>query len=255
LWNQILLNNENYVRKFIDSDEFDKLKFTIRTTDDTKDIKYGIDNGLWLETIIDALWQGIFSPDLSALNNLTASDVHGNGIVDVKPNKESPYSIQVTSELAQHLIETSQLMKWFRYPAAVEIKGDYTDSVFKFERRKEGSNNYRFTYISRIKKLSEEHLTYSLTPKNIYISGLVSRIVNRVMEYNGFDKYEYEECLKSIFEFKDKRTVFIPSIKDCIKEELERCNYKSEIHTLRKYISGHLNDFIPMSNIVYNEQE
>lgn len=256
LWGELqeeYRKNNSYQRKFIDPKSLNNLLFMIRNLDETRDVAFGIDNGLWLATFVDALWQGIFSNHLTALYNLSASDVHGN-LVDVKSDEEKPYTIEVTNELAENLIKVSQLRKWLRHPGAVEIQGKYPDSCFKFERRREDSDNYRHSYMSRIRKIYTDHLDYKLQAKNIYISGLVMRITKRVMEFHGFDDSKYEDCLRNIFEIKDKRAVFPPSVKINIEEELERCNYQSGFHTLRRYIAGHIEDFIPEPSVVENAQ-
>lgn len=233
-------------RKFIDANSFNALLYLIKSEKFWCVPERGINNGLWYATFLDAIWHGIYSSDFSAIYNLRVSDIHGN-YIRVKPEDAPSFECYCDSAILLNMVDTANLKAWYNNSAIVSITGKYDDSIFKFERRKgnENSGNYRFTYNSRLKYISKGFLEYSLTPKNLYISGVVNRITNRLSESDilGFEKYE--DYLDYVFGVKSNTTRLQGFVKEIISEELEKTGYSGSFYNLKRYVSGNISDFIP----------
>ena len=114
----------------------------------------------------------------------------------------------------------------------VDVRGAYYDSIFKIESRDTGSDGtYRHSYYARLRKISKEYIGYSITPLQLYVSGIMHRI-NVELNKNNI-------TLQQAF-VEDSRDKLSYSI---ISKELIRCNYGGEVNHFRDLVRGHLDSF------------
>lgn len=192
------------------------------------DLGYG-KNGLYIQTLFRAVFEGICSNSLNVLINLRASDVHSN-IVTLKESDEEIWNIEVSEVLARNLIEVSKNDKWERENIygdfTIPIDGKFSDSVFKIEHRTGVTDkSYTRSYRLRFETITKYYIGYSVSLKNLYISGMIARITEK-MEGLGLD-------LMTILEINDEIGMRI------VKEELDRCHYKSPVGHFKKYVLSH----------------
>ena len=87
--------------------------------------------------VLGSIYNGIYSPDMSALDNLRAMDINEseNSII-VRPNNAEPYTLQVEEWLAKFLyelaFESKQRRKRKNGIVWEDVDGKYSDSCFKF---------------------------------------------------------------------------------------------------------------------------
>jgi hypothetical protein len=206
-----------------------------------KDVCTNIDiyedyNSFYIQTLFRCLYEGIYSDDMSVIKNLRASDVNNN-IVTLRRDKEEPYDLLITDELAEDLIKLSSVDIWERRnrygTCKINISGVYNDSCFKAESRKGSSEySYRYTYYRILRKISNEYLGYNLLPLQIFVSGIMYRININFID-NGIS-------LKDGFADKNKNRI----VNKIISNELNRCHYDIEVRNFREMVSGHIDVFI-----------
>jgi hypothetical protein len=231
-------------RKFIDVNSFNTLVTLVRNAEDNRVPERGVDNGLWCATFLETIWCGAFSSDFSAVNNLRVSDIHGDCIC-IKPSDAAPFEIRCDRKIIQDMIDTANLKAWHRGRITVPIEGDYSDSVFKFERRKKDSNNFKSSFAKRMINISKEYLEYSLSPRNLYVSGLVNRFINGLIEQDSIGFDSFEECLNYVFGVTSSGTKSPSFVLKLISDKLKEFGYTSSFYNLKRYVSGYISDFIP----------
>jgi hypothetical protein len=214
-------------KKFISNEDFKRI---------THDISlYEEYNSLYYETLFRAVYEGIYNDDLSVLKNLRKSDIDDN-IVTLREDNNHVYKIKVSDRLAKDLKQLADINIWERRNrfsvCKVEMRGIYSDSVFKVEHRSTSSNgSYRFTYYSKLRKIAKEYLEHSLLPLQLYTSGIMHRI-----------KVELEKNNISLEEaFTDNSRNKMAHL--IIQKELIRCNSSIEIGNFRELVKGHLDSF------------
>lgn len=192
-------------------------------------------NPLYYQALFKCIYEGIYNDDLSVLKNLRASDINGNTITLHEDNGHT-YRIKVSTQLAQELVELAQTDKWLRPNryglCRISMRGLYHDSVFKIEDRKTASDDsYKFTFYSKLRKIGDEYLEFSMLPFQLYISGIMHRVIARLEEKN----ISIEDAFSD-----NNRDKTVHSI---ISAELVRSNYSSETGNFREIVKGHLDSF------------
>lgn len=215
----------NPVKKFISKEEFEDLLFNIETTEEL--------NVLFNVSLLSVIFEGIYSEDMSVINNLRASDIHEN-CVTVRNDNGETYPLFISSKLSDEiqelsLTQTVERRNRFNY-FTIPVYGQFPDSVFKLENRESGTN-YRFSYFSRFRKISKDYLDFSLKPRYLFISGMMSRIKEQ-LEQNGMTLQ---------FAFIDSPMNRVAC--DIIQAELDRCHYSSDRNNLREIVNGFISDF------------
>lgn len=190
-------------------------------------------NALYYQLLFQCLYEGIYNNDMSVIKNLRGSQINGN-IITLEESNGHKYKLEVSSELCGDLIELSQNNTWERKNRygtfKIEIQGEYPDSIFKLENRN-NSQNVKFSYYNKLRKISKEYIEYTLLPMELYISGIMYRLKNIFSEHG----ITLQEAFKE--ENKDKR------IHQIISEELFRCNYEIEVKNFREIVKGHIDVF------------
>ena len=215
-------------KKFISHKQYEQIIKDISTFEEY--------NALYFELLFSCIYYGIYNDNLSVIKNLRASDIQENGIVTLKEDNSHIYKIKIPERLARDLIQLSTINEWVRPNrfglCHVEMKGVYSDSVFKVESRSTNSEeSYKFSYYSKLRKISKEYVGYSLLPLQLYTSGVMHRIKIE-LEKNGIS---LEEA------FADNSRNRMAHL--IISKELIRCNSSVEVGNFRELVKGHLSSF------------
>ena len=248
LQEQDIVNNDNFYQMVQSLDKkllwkkakpFSKKKFISNEQYQRaiKDIAmYEEYNALYYELLFSCIYYGIYNDDLSVIKNLRKSDIDDNGIILLHEDNGHSYKLKVPEKLAKDLKQLADINIWERRNrfgvCKVDMRGVYSDSVFKIENRSTASNDsYRFTYYAKLRKIAKEYLEYSLLPLQLYTSGIMHRIKVEL------DKNEisFEEA------FADNSRNRMSHL--IISKELMRCNSNIEVGNFRELVKGHLDSF------------
>lgn len=218
----------NAKRKFISYNQFKE------TLDEIE--KYEEYNTLYFQLIFRCVYEGIYNDDMSVAKNLRSSEIETNTVVLHEDNGHT-YKLKITEKLAEDLKKLEQISYWERpnrYGVCkVDMRGAYYDSVFKIESRNTSSDGtYRHSYYARLRKISKEYIGYSITPLQLYVSGIMHRLnvelnKNNITLEEAFADRNYDKLSYSI-----------------IEKELVRCNYNGEVNHFKDLVRGHLESFI-----------
>ena len=215
-------------RKFINNEEYQRVIKDIATYEEY--------NALYYELLFSCIWNGIYNDDLSVIKNLRSSNINENGIVTLEEDNGHTYKLKIPEKLASDLKQLASINTWQRPNrygiCSVDMRGAYSDSVFKIENRSTASNDsYRFTFYAKLRKIAKEYLEYSLLPLQLYTSGVMYRI-----------KMELEKNDISLEEaFADNSRNRMAHL--IISKELIRCNSSIQIGNFRELVKGHLSSF------------
>ena len=217
----------NAAKKFISNYKFNEVYHDIGVYEEF--------NSFYYQMLFRCLYEGIYNDDMSVVKNLRASDIHGNTIL-LHDDDGHSYEINVSSELANGLKELSCVDVWERRNRSgvcrIKTTGVYNDSCFKVELRG-GSDDtsYRYSYYRCLRKISKEYLEYNLLPLQLFVSGMMYRIRERLCKHGI--------ALEDAFSIHNRDKI----VKDIISEELTRCNCDTEVKSFRQMVKGHLDIF------------
>lgn len=213
--------------KFISHEKYSEILLDI--------MRYEEFNSLYYKTLLQSIYDGLYSNDLSVLKNLRGQDIKDE-FVTLTEDDGHTYKINVSFELATDLKELANTCVWERKNryglCRVKMRGIQYDSVFKIEDRTTAADDaHRFALYSRLRKISNDYLGYSLLPFHIYISGIMHRI--------KIDLNQHGLSVEDAFS-ENNRNLLAHEI---ISKELIRSNYTSEIGNFREIVKGHLDAF------------
>jgi hypothetical protein len=215
-------------KKFINNEQYQRAVKDIATYEEY--------NALYYELLFSCVYNGIYNDDMSVVKNLRGSDINDDGTVILREDNGHIYKFKVSEKLAKDLKQLANITMWQRPNrfgiCNVEMRGVYPDSVFKIESRSTASNDsYKFTFYSKLRKMSKEYIEYSLLPLQLYVSGIMYRI-----------KVELEKNDISLEEaFADNGRNKMAHL--IIEKELVRCNSSIEMGNFRELVKGHLDSF------------
>jgi hypothetical protein len=215
-------------KKFINNEQYQRAVKDIATYEEY--------NALYYELLFSCVYNGIYNDDMSVVKNLRGSDINDDGTVILREDNGHIYKFKVSEKLAKDLKQLANITMWQRPNrfgiCNVEMRGVYPDSVFKIESRSTASNDsYKFTFYSKLRKMSKEYIEYSLLPLQLYVSGIMYRI-----------KVELEKNDISLEEaFADNSRNKMAHL--IIEKELVRCNSSIEMGNFRELVKGHLDSF------------
>lgn len=215
-------------KKFISGEEYQRV---------VKDIAmYEEYNALYYELLFGCIWYGIYSEDLSIIKNLRNKDIGDDGMIMLHEDNGHSYKLKVSERFAKDLKQLASINVWQRpnrfSVCNVEMRGVFPDSVFKVEHRTSASNgSYRFSYYSKLRKISQNYLEHSLLPLQLFASGLMHRIKTEL----GKNDISLEEAFA---DNSRNRTAHL-----IIEKELIRCNSCIETTNFRELVKGHLESF------------
>lgn len=214
-------------KKFISNEQFKRIVHDISLYEEY--------NALYYETLFRAVYEGIYNDDLSVLKNLRKSDIDDN-IITLREDNNHVYKIKVSDRLAKDLKQLADINIWERRNrfsvCKVEMRGLYSDSIFKVEFRSTASNgSYRFTYYSKLRKIAQNYVEYSLLPLQLFASGIMHRIKVELAKSD----ITIEEAFA-----KNSRNKTAHMI---IEKELIRTNSTIELTNFRELVASHLDSF------------
>lgn len=209
-------------RKFISSAEFEDIYDSI--------LRHEEHNALYYASLFASIYHGIYSDDLSALKNLRASDIDGTSV------HVGDIVIDVPIELSRNLLSLADSNTWWRnnrYGAyKVGTKGLYDDSCFKVESRNGTTEyTYRYSYYRMLRKIAKEYVGRGLTPLQLYVSGIMSRLSKRLDDVGV--------TLEDAFSDNNKNR----SVSRIIRDELDYSGYDIEVRNFREMVKGHIDTF------------
>ncbi len=215
-------------KKFISYEQYKRVVKEIATFEEY--------NALYYELLFSCIWFGIYSDDLSVIKNLRTSNISDDGMVILQEDNGHSYKLKIPEKLASDLKKLASINIWQRPNrfgiCNVDMRGVYSDSVFKIENRSTASNeSFRFTYYAKLRKIAKEYLEYSLLPLQLYTSGIMHRI-KVALEQNNIP---LEEAFAQNSRHKMAHLI--------IQKELVRCNSSIEIGNFRELVKGHLDSF------------
>lgn len=215
-------------KKFISYEQYQRIIKDIATYEEY--------NALYYELLFSCIWFGIYSDDLSVIKNLRSRDISDDGVIILQEDNGHTYKLKVPEKLASDLKQLASINIWQRRNrfgvCNVDMRGLYSDSVFKIENRSTASNDsFRFTFYAKLRKITKEYLEYSLLPLQLYASGIMHRI-KMELEKNDIS---LEEAFANNSRNKTAHLI--------IEKELVRCNSGIEIGNFRELVKGHLDCF------------
>lgn len=224
LWEQAKQETEG---KFLSYEQYQSVISRIR-------VEEGY-NPLYYEALFRSIYEGIYSDDLSVLKNLRRSDINGN-VITLHDDNNATYQLKVSEELAHQLEKLSNINIWYRPNkhgvCEVDLVGIFHDSVFMSEKRKNQSPKApRFSYYDKLRDIQENYVGYTLSPKNIYISGIVHRLKWLLDNHNI--------TLREAFAGNNRNEL----VRTIVINELNRCNGIIQIENFRELIKGHIDVF------------
>lgn len=225
LWKKAKPNSK---KKFISNEQFETIIKDIATYEEY--------NALYFELLFSCIYHGIYSDNMSVLKNLRSSDIQEDGMVTLREDNAHVYKIKIPLRLAKDLKQLATIDKWLRPNrfglCQVDMKGVYLDSVFKVENRTTNSDDsYKFSYYSKLRKISKEYVGYTLLPLQLYASGIMHRIKIELDKNNITLEEAFAQNSRN-------RTAHM-----IIEKELVRCNSSIEISNFRELVKGHLDAF------------
>lgn len=192
-------------------------------------------NSLYFCVLLRAVYEGVYSNSMNVLKNLRISDISNNEI-SLNEDDGTSYTIEVSEDLIRDLKILANIDKWERRNrygiCRVNMRGVHSDSIFKIENRTTAADDaHKFAIYSRLRKISNEYLGYTLSPYQIYISGIMNRIkIN--LEKEGIQ-------LDEAFSHNNRNRV----AHNIVVNELERSHFDSGISNFREIVKGHIDIF------------
>lgn len=222
---------ENYktiAKKYISNSDFEAFCVRIQTEEDH--------NILHLTSLVRSIYEGIYSDNLDVLINLKREDIRGN-IVTLRPDEDDSYDFEITSRLANDLIELSKIDLWehtnrFGTITRSPMEGDHIDSCFKMVVR--GASERKFAinrHQSLFRSLAQKYIDYPIRPYDLYLSGIMHRIAIN-LHNEGLNMAEVFEKRS-----RNKRGFAI------IQKELDRSKYKSDLQNFLVTMRGRVEMF------------
>lgn len=190
-------------------------------------------NALYYETLFMAIYEGIYSKDMSVLKNLRAKDIEDNKVT-LNPDVRESYTLNISKELANNLRKLSKVTTWDQTARSGDIHlslvGDFEDTCFKTVQRT--NKNEPAFYYRRIRKIASVYVEYPLRPYELFVSGLVYRI-SEELKANGIT---LQEAFSTHYRSPKVRNVFV--------NELSRCYYSNTVSNFREMIMNYLDVFL-----------
>lgn len=218
-------------RKYISNDEY---KLVMKKIGESEI------NDVYYKALFSAVYEGIYSDDMSVIMNLKDSDVDGK-VVHLHNDYGESWDVTVSDECAQLLIKNARLQDFFivapygGYRTEKEYCGrdGSKNACFKTALRNPSADrkqSCRQSYCRILRNL-DEYLGRHVKPKNIFLSGVMYR-----------SSIEMEKCGMSledafVYGYDNKEAMAV------IKDELNRSRYNIDNKGIKENIKGHLDEF------------
>ena len=187
-------------------------------------------NSLYYQSLFWAVYIGIYNDDLSVIKNLRASDIDGN-IITLRNDNGEEWKLNIPEQLVLDFVTLANDSIWYRKNrnglCKIQIEGVFYDSIFKVDIRIPNSKySYRSSYYTRLRKICEEYIGYTISPKNLFMSGMINRMKK---QYGKSDEL-----------FIDAIKISDPILVDVFNQEAKRCNYNVAFWNFRQTIMGRI---------------
>jgi len=234
VWNEVKGTVDD---RFISHQEFEFVLNSVLRNNS----KYYFYNNEYFAALFWCIYEGIYNSDYSLLYNLRACNINGCNVTTYNKNG-AEYKYVLPKKLVNILLELSDKDVWETSYANYDLIGEYPDCCFKKSHRtrkndkeetadKEETNKtntYVYFYRSRLRKINKEYIKRKLLPQEIFISGIMHRIILRAKEKH----IKWQE----IFRFKSKNSVY----NNIIVQELERSHYKTSVKAFKEKVVDYL---------------
>lgn len=201
-----------------------------------EDNKVNLLNSEYYAALFWCIYEGIYSKDYSLLANLRASNINKRTIITYD-NDGNDYKFVVPKELANLLIKLSKKDLWETTISNIGMIGKYQDSCFKIcqrpsrnkQKNKERiTDSYRTVYGNRHRTIVETYIKRKLSEQEVYVSGIMRRIVLKAEKYNI--------NWKDIFKEHNRNSLH----NNIILQELKHSNYQISIRSFREMVKNYL---------------
>lgn len=225
------LETNGIKKKYISYDEYNMLMQKIGESEI---------NDVYYKALLTAIYEGIYSDDMSVLMNLKDTDIDGN-VIKLHDDDGNDWDIEVSQQCAELLIMNARIQDFY----IVAPHGGYRtekkycgrdgslNACFKTALRNESADRKKSCRQSycRILRCLDEYLGRHTKPKNIFISGIMHRASLR-MEKLGMN-------LEDAFVFGNDNK----SAMAIVQKELAASRYQIDNKGLKENIKGHLDEF------------
>ena len=166
----------------------DIISDTINMDKESFDYKEGrILNPILSACVLGCLYNGIYSSDMSALDNLSSTDINRlEKSITIRPNDAEPYTIQAEEWLIDRLYNlSSDVMQRRKRRSGIvweRTEGKYPNSCFKFtfKSQPDWDNMNKASSVMRYDRLLKPLTKFSFL--NVFKSGIYHRIEERLAE-------------------------------------------------------------------------
>lgn len=191
-------------------------------------------NSLYYTTLFMAVYEGIYNADLSVIKNLRIKNIKDDKVLLIPDNGES-YWLKISKELVENLKELSKETHWKQFArygyTNKPLIGSYHDNCFKTVQRK-GATHEDFFYRTKLKKISTDYVEHPLSPFNLFISGMMFRITEKLKE----EGISLQEAFS--LHNRDKQ------VAEIFSDEFNRCRYSNVVRNFRELVVNHLDVFL-----------
>ena len=228
IWQEAKPNAE---QTFFTRKEFNKVMKGLNPNDPDEGFE---ENTLYYRTLFWAVYEGVYSKDMSIIENVRASDIDlENKQITLKDDKGNAYTMNdMPEQLLNDLIMCSKLQYWEQKKrgngiARYDMVGKYPDACFKALSSK-ARQNLKAGYQAKLKKITTTYFIGKITPIHIYYSGIAHRIADRLKA----NDISVDEA------FRERNNAFLPV--SIIRQELQRSHYNNPVHKFKEIIDSHL---------------
>lgn len=221
----------NAEQSFFTRREFD---FIFNMLDPDRNFEGFEENTFYYRTLFWAVYEGVYSYDMSILENVRASDIDlNNRQITLRDAKDNTYVMDdMPEKLLKDLIDCSNLKYWMQKKrggsiARYDMVGRYPDACFKALSSR-AKQNLKAGYQAKLKKITTAFFDSKISPPHIYYSGIAHRIADRLKEND----------ISIDSAFRQRNNAYLPV--SIIRQELERSHYNNPVHKFKEIIDSHL---------------
>lgn len=229
VWDEVKDSAED---RYISHEEFE---YVLKKIFDSDDVEPRLFNLKYYAALFWCTYEGIYNGDYSLISNLRACNINKRTITTYD-NEGVEYKFILPKRLINLLLNLGEENIWEATNSNKRMSGKYSDSCFKICQRKKRKSEdqvnqneaYRFFYFEKLRTINKKYIKRKLSPKEIYVSGIMHRIVLRANK-EGIS-------LQDIFKPHSRNSRY----KDIILQELQHSNYQIPIKNFREMVKDYL---------------
>lgn len=198
-----------------------------------KDNEPTLFNPEYYASLFWCIYEGIYDKEFKLISNIRAKNIN-NQIIITFDDDGNEYRFVLPQRLVAMLVNLSDNDIW--ETTNTKMHGKYFDSCFKIcqrkKKKKENNNKYNNSYYRfytrRLNDVSKKYIKRKLSPQDIYVSGIMHRIILKAKEENI-----------------DWRDIFKPQSRNprygnIIAQELKNSNYQIPVRNFREKVKDYL---------------